>query len=520
MAQDKPTLEFEKLMHDVPRGKAWEFKRNQTRPEARWLNPKEIADYPALRYDPDDPQGKILVGALGERLIGVRDNRHVLTVAGSRAGKSVMVIGNLLFYNGSVLCNDVKGELAEITAMRRSQLGQRVYVLDPFSIVKGEAAKFRAAYNPLSILTLDNPTIIEDAVQIADAMVVKSGHETDPHWNESAMHFLTGLILYVAVGDDIKDDARNLREVRFLINRALEPAGDPPKPLLHLKIMAGCSRLAKAGQEDLAEAIAGSIRSFYNKSQDERASVLSTASRHTEFLDYKAMKAVLTGHDFNLQDLKANPRGLSVYLCMPATRMEMCNRWLRIFINQLMVAMEKEETKPLAPVLVCLDEFPVLGFMSQLQAAAGQVASFDVKLWTILQDWGQGKALYGERFESFAANAGIFQAFGNVDVTTTEYISKLLGQTAIEVGRKGEISPEDRQKGQSGVSVSPETCDLLASHEVTQVFARNDPMKRQLVRLAGIAPMILSRVEYFNDQAGYHASFKGRYAFQSERNST
>lgn len=497
MAQGKANSEFEALMRDVPRGKAWEFKRNQSRPESRWLDPKEIAAYPALRYDPDNPQGKILVGALGDKLIGIRDNRHILTVAGSRAGKSVMVIGNLFFYNGSVLCNDVKGELAEITAVRRAKLGQRVYVLDPFSIVEGEAAKFRAAYNPLSILTLKNPTIIEDAVQIADALVVKSGNESDPHWNESAMHFLTGIILYVAVTDDIKDDARTLSEVRFLVNRALEPVGDPPKPLLLLKIMASCSRLAKAGHEDLAEAIGGSIRSFYNKSQDERASVLSTASRHTEFLDYTAMKEVLSGHDFDLADLKADPKGMSVYLCMPATRMEMCNRWLRIFINQLMVAMEKVRKKPPAPVLVCLDEFPVLGFMSQLQAAAGQVASLDVQLWTILQDWGQGRALYGERFESFAANAGILQAFGNVDLATTEYLSKLLGQTAIDSGRQGEASSDQRQQGVSGRSQSPESCSLLDPNEISLLFARDDPMRRQLIRWAGKAPMILSRVEYF-----------------------
>jgi type IV secretion system protein VirD4 len=55
-----------------------------------------------------------------------------LTVAGSRSGKSVSIIGNLLFYKGSVLATDPKGELANITALRRQELGQEVYVLDPF----------------------------------------------------------------------------------------------------------------------------------------------------------------------------------------------------------------------------------------------------------------------------------------------------------------------------------------------------------------------------------------------------
>ena len=110
---------------------------------------------------------------------------------------------------------------------------------------------------------------------------------------------------------------------------------------------------------------------------------------------------------------------MSVYLCLPASRMGLCNRWLRIFINQLLDAMEREKTAPVAPVLVCLDEFPVLGHMRQLEDAAGQIASFGVKLWAVLQDWGQGKALYKERWETFAGNAGILQFFGNNDLETT-----------------------------------------------------------------------------------------------------
>ena len=68
--------------------------------------------------------------------------------------------------------------------------------------------------------------------------------------------------------------------------------------------------------------------------------------------------------------------------------MEMCKGWLRIFINQLLDAMERERTTPPAPVLVCLDEFPVLGYMRQLEDAAGQIASFSVKLWVVVAGLG------------------------------------------------------------------------------------------------------------------------------------
>ena len=44
-------------------------------------------------------------------------------------------------------------------------------------------------------------------------------------------------------------------------------------------------------------------------------------------------------------------------------------------MNQLLDAMEREKTEPKIPVLVCMDEFPVLGHMSQLEVAIGQIAS-------------------------------------------------------------------------------------------------------------------------------------------------
>ena len=40
----------------------------------------------------------------------------------------------MLHYPGSVLATDPKGELATMTARRRSALGQAVHVLDPFGV--------------------------------------------------------------------------------------------------------------------------------------------------------------------------------------------------------------------------------------------------------------------------------------------------------------------------------------------------------------------------------------------------
>jgi type IV secretion system protein VirD4 len=223
------------------------------------------------------------------------------------------------------------------------------------------------------------------------------------------------------------------------------------------------------------------------------------------------MREILTGHDFNLADLKRDPDGISIYLCFPATRTEICNRWLRLFINQLLNAMEREKAKPAAPMLVCLDEFPVLGYMRTLESAAGQIASYDVKLWVVLQDWSQGKALYGDRWETFTGNAGILQFFGNNDLATTEYISKRLGKTQVETERLGEVERKQQELGLSGKTSSVELHDLLTPEEISRQFARSDRLKRQLVLWAGYHPMILQRVEYFDREGAVYDHFRRNF---------
>jgi type IV secretion system protein VirD4 len=516
----------EDFTRDIPRGLSSRFLSEQAVPQARWQSPDVILDRQALAYDPEAPGRKILIGAFGDKLIGIDDNRHVLTVAGSRSGKSVMLIGNLLCYRGSVLAMDPKAELANITAEQRAALGQKVIVLDPFNHASDRLARYRKAYNPLSVLTLDNPTIIEDAGLIADAFVVTVAGSKDPHWDESGKNFIEGLELEVAT-DPIYEGRRTLVTVRDLIKWALTklPRGpeeddqeddeddDEPRFVVKEQMLKNARRLQEhEATADIGAAIEGAALDFYEKSDRERSAVLSTVRRHTKLLDYTAMRKVLSGHDFDLKDLKHDPKGVTVYLCLPASRMGLCNRWLRIFINQLLDAMEREKTEPEIPVLVCMDEFPVLGHMRQLEDAAGQVASFGVKLWVLIQDWSQGKALYGERWETFAGNAGILQFFGNNDLATTEYVSKRLGQTRVEVSRLAEVAPEQRDLGLTGRTPSIELHSLLTPDEISRNFARSDRLKRQLVIWAGFDPMILQRIEYFDEKSSHFPVFEGRYA--------
>jgi type IV secretion system protein VirD4 len=116
--------------------------------------------------------------------------------------------------------------------------------------------------------------------------------------------------------------------------------------------------------------------------------------------------------------------------------------------------MERTPGYPAAgcPVLFVLDEFASLGHMRQIEDAAGQIAGYGVKLWHVLQDLGQLKALYKERWETFMGNAGILQFFGNNDLTTLEWVSKRLGTTTLEQQSGSVVTPSAAARGAQGES--------------------------------------------------------------------
>ncbi len=104
--------------------------RHEKAPSAAWGHPWQLGS------SWDWKTGEVLLGHWEGRLIGRADDRHMITVAGARAGKSsTVLIPNLKRYPGSCIVLDPKGELARATAARRTELGQRVFVLDPFGEV-------------------------------------------------------------------------------------------------------------------------------------------------------------------------------------------------------------------------------------------------------------------------------------------------------------------------------------------------------------------------------------------------
>lgn len=237
--------------------------------------------------------------------------------------------------------------------------------------------------------------------------------------------------------------------------------------------------------------VAGVGGTMAGKPQNELGSIISTAIEQTAFLDSTPMKAHLNDSGLpTLRVLKRKPT--SIYLVLPASRMGTHYRWLRLVLTLAMTALEREENQTGRPVLFILEEFPTLGHMQLIEAAAGLMAGYEVKLWTVMQDLSQIQAHYPKSWETFLGNAGIIEAFGNTDSTTLEYLSKRLGNTLAVQKQPDSLSLDARAQGAPQERETIVTVPLMAPFEIALAFNRDKQNK--LVMLAGEKPFPMRRI--------------------------
>jgi type IV secretion system protein VirD4 len=450
--------------------KLWGRKPGDSHGSARFATRKERAAFEGgagLLIGRDLDTGKLL------RYDGPA---HLLTLAPTRAGKGVgTVIPNLLLAERSVLVIDPKGENARIAGEARKRFGA-VHILDPFGVTGMPAS----AYNPLGRLDPDSPDLGEDAASLAEALVMDPpGQQSEAHWNEEAKALLAGLIMFSVAHEDA--DRKTLATVREYLTL-------PPEKFRAL--------LELMQDSDAAGGlIARAANRFLGKSDREAASVMSSAQRHTHFLDSPRIVAATARSDFQFSALRHDLT--SIFLVLPPNRLDAYSRWLRLLVAQALqdIARDGEAAQAGAarlkqPALFLLDEFAALGRLEAVERAMGLMAGYGLQLWPILQDMSQLKDLYGARANTFVANAGVLQTFGVNDFETAKWLSQMIGRETAG------YQTESHKPGDApSTSYNVTARDLMTPDEIMQV-----PPHVQLLRVQGKPVIIARKLRYFADR--------------------
>lgn len=417
----------------------WEMTRKfGQEPTAKWASIFEVLSEDYGWGDVFLGRPYTILGGL-PMAVGVDTEKHMVTIAGTGSGKSTAgLIPNLCSYPGSVLVIDPKGELARITAMRRSMggegvdgMGQGLAVFDPFGVTGFDELP---SYNPFAemeaLAQLNEDSAVSFAGKIADALVRPTG-ATESYWDNAACTLIRGLVLYIFVHEERAN--RNLVRLRHLLMRGDSEGFEAMAKKGPIK-RGGASafdllleKMKQAQFGRYGEIIAGAASSVTNMGDSQLGGVLTTAQEHTKFLDIPEIQKVLKKSHLLLSDLKK--QRWSVYVCLPmnaVTGPE--NRWLRLFVMLFIDVMIRTKEKPLLPVLLAIDEFPNLGRLDGIELVAPLMRSYGVRMWVFGQDIAQFKMVYPDTWTGLIGGAEAVQFMGLNHPATLDFLMDLIGQ--------------------------------------------------------------------------------------------
>lgn len=341
---------------------------------------------------------------------------HLLTVAGTRAGKGVnLILPNLLTpgrFNGSWVVIDPKGENAAISARVQREAGRKVVILNPWNLLDLGGV----AYNPLDLLKSDRLNLSDDVQLIAEGIVPMKAEGDNDHFNSRARTYIAGLLMHLMTAAPTED--RHLGTIWKWLRLDNEKWID---------LLADMSVNDDPNAGEIVQATANEIASLMKQGEREYASIISTAQKFTDFLKSPAMRDCLSiSQDFHSHDLADG--NTTVYVIIPADRLKTHSQWLRLVVTSLMRSVIRN---PRNEVCFLLDEFYALGFLSEIEIALGAYAGYGIHVWAILQNLVQLQDLYGKNWENFLSSCSVRHFFNVSDNTTAEYISKMFGSTSI-----------------------------------------------------------------------------------------
>lgn len=412
-----------------------------------------------------------LLGRTGARNYLVADDfQHVLLFAPTGSGKGVgFVIPNLLFWEQSIVCHDIKLENYELTSGYRNKvLGQQCYVWNP-----ADPDGNTHCYNPLDWIS-DKPGQMVDDVQKICSLILPE----QEFWMNEARSLLLGVILYLCADPNkvtsFGEVVRTMRsdDVVYSLAVVLDTIGKKIHPVSYMNIAA-----------------------FLQKADKERSGVISTMNSALELWANPLIDTATASSDFSLMDLKK--KKLTVFCGVTPDNLQRLEPLLKVFYQQASDFLTRWMPRKDEPygVLFVMDEFPTLGEMKAFQSGIAYFRGYRVKLFLIVQDTQQLKGIYEEAgMNSFLSNAYYRITFSANNIDTANMISQLIGNKTVKQYSHSkpkflDLNPSSRTVNESEVQRA-----LLLPQEVITL-----PRDQQILLIESFPPIKTQKIFYFQD---------------------
>ena len=352
---------------------------------------------------------------------GRRELGHEITTGMTRSGKSLKLIAQGLIWKGTFISLDVKGEIYDLTAGARSELGP-VYVLSP----DGKGNRFDAIGEFMKM---------SKGALVAANILLRPEAETRPEFARRGAQALAAIFEAAHLTDQ-----QPLELVRKIIRsggiRAFfrEVASLPYDSVRdYANTFLGVQGVEADGSyTDDIVAAAASDRYLQSSWSD-------LTTKMGPLLDDNALWT-FSGNDFRASDLVSEP--CSVYLDFPEATLSATSRIYDLLMQGLMYGVTSYVDKQRrqqgqrwnadVPIFTALDELavaPIYGLGSLLSTASGRGITCSV----YLQDINQLKGPYGdEATNTLLNNVSVENFFKTNSLETARFISERFGETSIK----------------------------------------------------------------------------------------
>lgn len=432
--------------------------------DAKWASEKTIQKG-GLRS-----KSGMLLGKDSKGLYVADGYQHCLLFAPTGSGKGVgFIIPNLLFWEDSAICHDIKLENYDLTSGWRKKQGQKVFVWEP-----ANPDGITHCYNPIDWVS-DKPGLMVDDVQKIGNLILPEKE----FWNNEARSLFVGVVLFLLADPNrIKSFGEVVRVLRsddvvYNLAVALDTLGKEMHPVGYMNIAA-----------------------FLQKADKERSGVISTLNSALELWANPLIDAATAKSDFNIQVMKKEKT--TIYVGLTPDNIQRLQPLMQIFYQQSSEFLSRKIPKDDEPygVMYILDEFPTLGKMEQIKAGIAYFRGYNVRLFLVVQDTQQLKGIYEEAgMNSFLSNSTYRVTFSANNIETANLISQLCGNKSVEQHSTNKPKFFDLNPTSRSVQVSEVQRALLLPQEVLML-----PRDEQIVLIESFPPIKSKKIKYYEDK--------------------
>jgi len=389
----------------------------------------------------------------GVRRVSLNDSfENCLVVAPTGSGKTQSyVLPNILKADGySIIITDPSGEIYATCGAHLLNQGYDIRVIRPYNLDNSDR------YNPLQHITS-----LSEAKVVSKTIVSQLESKGDPYWHIAASQLCAGLIMLLSDVSTGKSYL-NFTNIRRLLLKSEE----------EIKLI--CDQFGTdATKEEVYQSFAGS-----EKAKEGIKSTLLTA---IELFSSENFKELTSSHNIDFSDLREKKTAL--FLIIPEEKIKVSKSFVSLFYTQLFEYLLSNESG--LPVFAFLEEFANTGYVPDFSQIITVSRKRRVSISIVIQEIDQIEKLYKGQLETIISGGCQHKLFySGLGLKTSEYVSKLLGESTIDVVSKTEVSfKEGKQIQSTGRKLmTPDEVRRIGRKEALYITQNKYPMRLTVMR--------------------------------------